>query len=144
MDSNGCIPWLATKTKKGYGLLQVASLGSLKTTAHRIAWVLHNGDLPPGVLILHRCDNPSCVNPDHLFPGSPQENTDDMVGKKRHAWLNGQPWQKLNADDVRRAIDLRNAGNTQQMVADILGVSRPLISMIENGHIQHAQSAVSL
>ena len=82
------------------------------------------------------------MNPDHLFAGSAQENTDDMVGKKRHAWLNGQPWQKLNADDVRRAIDLRLAGKTQQMVADILGVSRPLISMLERGLIQHARLAL--
>ena len=142
-DARGCIAWLGSRTSKGYGVLHF-SADFRKTTAHRIAWVIAYGDLEPEKLVLHRCDNPSCVNPEHLFVGSPQENTDDMVGKKRHAWLNGQPWQKLNADDVIQIRALRSAGHTQQFVADKFRVSRPLISMIENGYIQHAQSAVSL
>ena len=143
-DAKGCIPWLGTRTNKGYGLLQLGTTGTLKTTAHRIAWVLAKGDLAPGVLVLHHCDNPSCVNADHLFLGSAQQNTDDMVSKKRHAWRAGTPWQKLNATDGERVRDLRHMGHSQQEVADWLGVSRPLISMIENGHIQHSAPTVGL
>lgn len=139
-DARGCIPWLATKTVKGYGILQVASTGSRKTSAHRISWVLKNGDLAPGLMVLHRCDNPSCVNPDHLFLGSPQANTTDMVSKGRHSWRAGTPWQKLTAGDGERIRDLRRARCTQQDAADWLGVSRPLISMIESGKIQHSLS----
>ncbi len=137
-DSTGCIPWLAHKTSKGYGTLNVTSSNAKRTTAHRIAWVLAKGDLPPKILVLHSCDNPSCVNPEHLFLGSAQQNTDDMVSKKRHAWRYGTPWQKLNATDGERIRDLRKAGHTQQEIADWRGVSRPLISMIESGKVQHS------
>ena len=143
MDSNGCIPWVSTKTSKGYGLLRVASTGSKKTGAHRIAWVLENGDLPPEVLVLHRCDNPSCVNPDHLFLGSPKENTEDMVKKNRHAWGKPLPWQKLNAEDGKKILELRLAGYMQQKVADLFGVSRPLISLIESGKVKHSASVTA-
>ncbi len=139
-DARGCIPWLGTKTTKGYGTLRLNASGP-KSTAHRIAWVLSRGDLAPELCVLHRCDNPSCVNVEHLFTGSVLQNVQDMVAKKRHGWRDGTPWQKLNATDGERIRDLRRAGCTQQQVADWLNVSRPLISMIEGGKIQH--SAVS-
>ena len=144
-DVNGCIPWIATRTAKGYGILHYgkSEIGILKTTAHRIAWVIARGDLAPSVLVLHRCDNPSCVNADHMFLGSQQENMDDMMSKGRHSWRNGQPWQKLNVHDVERIREMRKAGHTQQAVADQLGISRPLISMIEHGKIQHAQVSLN-
>jgi HNH endonuclease/helix-turn-helix protein len=137
-DAHGCIPWIGSKTGKGYGTMRLGKPGSRGTTAHRIAWVLKFGDLAPGVLVLHRCDNPSCVNADHLFLGSAKTNTDDMISKRRHSWRDGAPWQKLNGVDAERVRDLRRAGCTQQEIADWLGVSRPLISMIENGHIAYA------
>lgn len=137
-DSRGCVPWLAYKNANGYGVLQTASTHSRKTCAHRIAWVLAKGDLPPKVLVLHRCDNPSCVNVDHLFLGSQQANVDDMVSKQRHSWRKDLPWQKLTAVDAERVRDLRRSGCTQQDVADWLGVSRPLISMIESGKLRYS------
>jgi hypothetical protein len=141
-DSRGCTPWLGYKNANGYGVLRTASTHSRKTCAHRIAWVLKHGDLPPKVLVLHRCDNPSCVNVDHLFLGTQQANVDDMVSKSRHSWRDGTPWQKLNATDGERVRDLRRAGCTQQEVADWLGVSRPLISMIEHGKVQHSSISI--
>lgn len=138
-DANGCIPWTASGTAKGYGVLRInGDKNGLRSTAHRIAWVLKNGDIPAGVMVLHRCDNPSCVNADHLFLGSPQDNTADMVSRDRHAWRVRTPWQKLNATDGERIRDLRRAGCTQQEIADWLDVSRPLISMIESGKIRHS------
>lgn len=142
-NSNGCIPWLGYKIQSGYGLLQTASTGSKKTTAHRIAWVLANGDLEAGILVLHKCDNPGCVNPDHLFLGSQQDNVTDMVSKNRHSWRERTPWQKLDMGDIKTVYDLRHAGHTQQEVADKLGVSRPLISLIESGKIQHAARLIA-
>ena len=141
-DSRGCIPWTAHKSKTGYGSLLLASVGSKKTCAHRIAWVLAKGDLPPKVLVLHRCDNPSCVNVDHLFLGSQKANMEDMVSKQRHPWRAGITYRKLNATDGERIRDLRRAGCTQQEVADWLGVSRPLISLIESGKVQHSSLSI--
>jgi hypothetical protein len=152
-DANECIPWIGAKTKSGYGILQVGAAGSRKTTAHRVAWVLKHGDLPPEMVILHRCDNPYCVNVDHLAAGSQQQNLDEMVSKGRHQWRNPQkmvrwqpgdilPWQKLNLCDLVRIRFLRDCGHSQKVVSEQINVSRSLISMIENGKIQHAQVAI--
>lgn len=137
-EQNGCIPWIGPKTNKGYGTLRLGKSHSRGTTAHRVAWVLKFGDLPAGALVLHRCDNPSCVNAEHLFIGSARSNTADMVQKRRHPWRNGTPWQKLNSTDAERVRDLRRSGCTQQQIADWLGVSRPLISLIESGQLAYA------
>lgn len=142
-DSNGCIPWMGPKTYKGYGYIRIGNGYSMRTTAHRVAWVLVNGNLKPALLVLHKCDNPSCVNPDHLFLGSQADNTADMVSKNRHMWRNKLPWQKLTDGDVETVFELRRSGYTQQYVADYLGVSRPLISLIESGKIQHAVNAMA-
>jgi hypothetical protein len=137
-DANGCIGWLGSKTRNGYGQMRIGSSDSVRTTAHRVAWVLKRGDIPPEILVLHHCDNPSCVNADHLFLGSPLDNTMDMVGKRRHAWLRWTPWQKLCSTDGERIRDLRNAGLSQQKISNWLGVSRSLISLVLSGRIQHS------
>jgi HNH endonuclease len=142
-DGNGCIPWLGYKNYRGYGVFRIGGKDSIRTSAHRISWVLVNGDLPAGLLVLHKCDNPSCVNAEHLFLGSPADNTADMVSKKRHMWRNKLPWQKLTGGDIETVLELRRSGHTQQYVADQLGVSRPLISLIESGKIQYAARAMA-
>ncbi len=86
-DSKSCWNWTGGKNEKGYGALRF--LGE-RILAHRLSWIIHNGPIPEhdsyhGFCILHRCDNPSCVNPDHLFLGTHQDNMDDMVAKNRHA-----------------------------------------------------------
>lgn len=138
-DSNGCIQWLGVKTRGGYGMLRVNSdPNNSNTTAHRIAWVLERGDLSPEILVLHRCDNPSCVAVDHLFIGYPAANTHDMMAKGRHGWRERTPWQKLDFADGKKIRKLRDAGHTQQYIADEFKVSRALISMILAGKIQHS------
>lgn len=52
--------------------------------AHRFGWTLANGEIPPGMCVLHRCDNPPCVNPTHLFLGDRRDNAIDMIAKGRH------------------------------------------------------------
>ena len=135
-DEHGCVKWLGSSTLGGYGVFRVRE--GVRTTAHRAAWIIFRGEIPDGKYVLHRCDNPSCVNVDHLFIGTPAENTHDMVAKGRHGWRSGMPWQKLNAIDGERIRDLRQAGCTQQQIADWLGVSRPLISLILSGRVKHS------
>jgi len=84
---------------------------------------------------MHTCDNPSCVNDEHLRLGTHKDNTADMIAKRRHNWRDGQPWQKLSVADIDAIRKLRAEGHTQQFIADQFDVSRPLISMHLNGKL---------
>ena len=78
--SDGCWEWIGGKNDLGYGRFRV---GYETRQAHRVSWVLHIGKIPRNLFVLHRCDNPSCVNPDHLFLGTAQHNSDDKFQKGR-------------------------------------------------------------
>lgn len=76
----GCWVWTGSKIPTGYGKL---SIHNKKVAAHRLSWALHNGPIPAGLHVLHRCDNPPCVNPEHLFLGTDGDNAADKVSKGR-------------------------------------------------------------
>lgn len=84
MDKSGgpdaCWVWTQYKCRDGYG-----KYGKKSTPAHRMAWFVTNGPIPDGMLVCHRCDNPPCCNPAHLFLGTVADNHRDMVQKGRHA-----------------------------------------------------------
>ena len=84
VDKSGdCWLWTASKTKEGYGYFRFD--GAMRK-AHRMSWLLTNGEIPEGMLVCHTCDNPSCVNPKHLWLGTNRDNMDDMNAKGRHGF----------------------------------------------------------
>lgn len=96
-----CWEWTAFTDRNGYGRFQYNQKG---TYSHRASWMIAYGNIPANTDILHKCDNPSCVRPDHLFIGTQQQNVSDMIAKGRHCH-GEQRWNskltKVQADEIR-------------------------------------------
>jgi hypothetical protein len=126
-----CWEWVATK-RNGYGRMYTS--GRL-IGAHRVSWRINFGEFPPAdVKVLHKCDNPSCVNPRHLFLGTQQDNVDDMIEKGRHRYPIGENvhTNKLTEDEVR---EIRKLSSTlsQSSISEKFGVSKGAIKHILRG-----------
>ena len=79
-ESNDCWEWQAGKHRQGYGVFKFDNKIQL---AHRISWLLAHTEIPQGMVVMHKCDNPGCVNPDHLCLGTQKDNIHDMRTKGR-------------------------------------------------------------
>jgi hypothetical protein len=122
----GCWVWIGRRDRHGYGLLR--ALGN--RFAHRVAYVVAVGPIPAGLSVLHRCDNPPCVNPAHLWLGTQADNLRDMVGKRRSG---SRPERLSDAQVAEIRSRTPRPGIRQQDLADEFGVSRRLVGMILRG-----------
>jgi Pectobacterium phage endonuclease len=137
-QAGDCLEWTGSTNRSGYGHFNVG--GNRPKLAHRVAWELaHNATIPPGLIVMHTCDNPRCVKPSHLRLGTFADNTRDMFSKGR-----GCPDiykkrgvesvnAKLNPDAVHQIRAGRAAGETISALARAHGVSRPTINAILRG-----------
>lgn len=126
---NECWPWIGAKNTAGYGNIKFQGK---YVNAHRVSFQLHFGQILPGYYVCHSCDNPSCVNPSHLFQGLPWENDADKIQKKRHVFGERHPKSKLKEEQVKKIF--AEVG-TQENIAKKYNVSRRLIGLIKNGVI---------
>ena len=78
---SGCIEWIGSGSR-GYGAIKI---DGVTHRAHRVAWELAHGFIPAGLFVCHRCDNPRCINVEHLFLGTPADNNNDKIAKGRQA-----------------------------------------------------------
>lgn len=85
-QTEGCWNWEGCLSS-GYGVI---GSGGNRMKAHRVSWEIHNGKIPKQKCVCHKCDNPKCVNPDHLFLGTHQKNMDDMISKGRANKAHGE------------------------------------------------------
>ena len=89
----GCWNWTAYKNNEGYGRLRA---GGEKVLAHRLSYSIFKGEIAEGLFVCHTCDNPACINPEHLFLGTHQDNVSDCVAKGRHKGVLNSPFKKGN------------------------------------------------
>tara|TARA_R110000822_G_scaffold310340_2_gene442670 strand:+ start:2171 stop:2659 length:489 start_codon:yes stop_codon:yes gene_type:complete len=130
-NENGCMLWFGAKDSWGYGHLTIN-----KTTkkAHRLAYEMTKGEILKGMFICHTCDTPSCVNPDHLFLGSPRDNVIDCIKKGRFPLNKGERVgnSKLNNRLVVEIRCLLNYGYSQREVSRMYGVTSQNINLIHH------------
>lgn len=121
-NGKGCWLWTGSSNPDGYGNLWS---GGKMINAHRVSWSLYRGAIPDGLHVLHKCDVPQCVNPDHLFLGSHADNMADRAAKGR----NGCGAAKLSAADVLKILALKGQ-MLQREIGAMFGVSKQSVSYI--------------
>lgn len=135
MNANGCRVWVGRAVANlGYGRFSIGH-DSINVRAHRAAWILANGPIPDGIYVCHKCDNPKCTNPEHLFLGTPRDNMLDKKVKGRcipppvhrgEAHHNA----KLTSETVQ---EIRASGDSAKILSARFGVSEETIYRVRRG-----------
>jgi hypothetical protein len=129
---DGCWPWAGTPASGGYGRLK---WGGRQVRAHRVAWELTHGPVPPGLVVMHKCDNRLCCNPAHLEVGTQRDNILDMHTKGRWANLKGERHYRASLSDAD-AFEIRVLGALGWGLRDLarlFGVSEAVVRFVMEG-----------
>lgn len=119
-----------------YGRVEIKRNGKTYSIgAHKLSYLIHRGEVKEGEFVCHRCDNPLCVKPDHLFTGTSVDNMHDAMSKGRLAHGESHVNAKLTDAVVLRIRELNEAGMSQEEIALEVGVAQSTISRVLHGKI---------
>ena len=121
ITESGCLLFEGSTDKFGYGKILVS--GHTNERAHRIAWILQNGEIPKGFCVLHKCDIPSCCNINHLFLGTKKDNNQDKAVK-------GRGLKKLTIESIK---NIKNSNLSAKVLGQTYGVTANLVYQIKRG-----------
>lgn len=125
---SGCIEWTKAKTPHGYGRIGRGARGQGWAFTHRAAWELARGEIPSGMFVCHRCDNPPCCNVNHLFLGTHADNMADMWSKNRQGGQipagEAHPDARLSDEDVREIRRLAPLVGNHAEIGRRFGISK--------------------
>jgi hypothetical protein len=128
VDKNICWIWTRARSQAGYGIL---TINYEVLYAHRLSWEFVNGDIPDGMVIMHNCDNPACVNPEHLQLGTQKDNLQDMWKKNRGSCGENHICAKITNEDVYKIRRLsENENLTRKEIGNMFGLSRQAVTDI--------------
>ena len=144
-SENECWEWVASKNSKGYGEFWFPDRKK-HTRAHQVSWIIEHGNIPDGLGVLHKCDNPSCVNPRHLFLGTNSDNNKDRdakgrrvqgklyYGKEHPQHGTNSPHNKLTENQVFEIIKLKESGKLSNVkIAAMFGITNGYVNNIWRG-----------
>ena len=147
---SGCHIWILSSAGKGYGVI---SHDGIQKYLHRLMWEMHNGEIPDGMLICHTCDTPACANPNHLFLGTPKDNSMDREkkGRRRGGFPEGyvhpmsidpslgqgenNPTSKITSHDAMTIVGMYESGIPLREIASTFGLDRNYTWKIANRRV---------
>jgi len=133
---NGCWEWQGKINEHGYGNISLKIEGRKNLMVHRLSYEIFKGEIPNGLLVCHSCDNPRCCNPDHLWVGTPKDNTQDMLKKHRgrKKLLNNERRAiaagKITEEQVKEIRELYKNGSSQKELQEKFKISQSQVSGI--------------
>lgn len=135
--SGDCWIWTGSYGSDGYGVI---GIGRKQFRTHRVSFEIFSGKCADGLLVCHKCDDPRCVNPEHLFVGTPKDNTQDMIAKGRKYKMENtnHPLCKITHKQRKEIISRRDDGETLKEIAKDYGVHFGTISAICKGSRSYA------
>lgn len=135
-----CWSWTGAVNNDGYGRFKVGGRSGKLLLAHRVAYALHQQTPRCGFLVCHKCDNPGCCNPAHLFMGRPRRNVGDMIAKGRR----GRPNAKLSREGTAEVQRLREGGARADELALRFGVTPDRVRALSPARRRRRRTGISL
>ncbi len=130
VTESGCWLWTGSPEKDGYGRMRV---NGKRPKAHRYSYETFVGEIPKGMSVLHKCDVSCCVNPNHLFVGTHEDNMKDQKNKGRTLYGEKGTNVKLKEADVYNILSAIKNGEPQLKIANRFGISQASVSLIKTG-----------